>query len=547
MDHNVPFGVTPQVYVYEHPQGADDGVLECQAIVVMKRDHGFMVALPAGALTEAELVEGAEAGMEAPLGPSLQVQVSAAVLTDEGPVPQPGVSLACLLVDFSAQAASRFTPMDPTTDAEILLSFDSASPECVPEPSGLLQQALVWAQRPDLVPERVAYYSAEEELPAPRRPVLRLSRSDAPKGIAAGSMLAAAQPPKPKRTTTATLATQLETITAALPNLTAKLAEVASKQESMEARIAAGPAAALREPLGVLGSTPKAVPPAPFTKVGPPPSGSRMLLAPQAPLAGLALEAEELQQDVDLPGTDPLAKAVLAQSQALTALVSQLAAASSDPVLDLGGQGVSTRGAAQRAKLQEELASGRGLFFSAVLANMARRMSPAATASTDPAVLHSQGVCLSRYWERFGGFGSAKDLALIGHQVAMAMDALQVGKVQQAQDHVALLAVCVEQGCMDGGRLDLGYHLTWLEEPPSGMYQARQGSSLLKSRPFTPLASQRWVTVVLGYLKEMEIIQSKRQDTTRPKGSTLAHDAAGDQDAPPKPKRPPRKPKQQAA
>ena len=88
-----------------------------------------------------------------------------------------------------------------------------------------------------------------------------------------------------------------------------------------------------------------------------------MLLAPQAPLSGLALEAEELQQEGVEQGNDPLlAQAVLAQSQALTALVSQLAAASSDPVLDLGGQGVSTRGAAQRAKLQEELASGRGSF-----------------------------------------------------------------------------------------------------------------------------------------------------------------------------------------
>ena len=128
--------------------------------------------------------------------------------------------------------------------------------------------------------------------------------------------------------------------------------------------------------------------------------------------------------------------------------------------------------------------------------------------------------------------------------MAMIMDALQVGKVEQAQDHVALLAVGLEQGSMDGGRLDLGYHLTWLEEPPSGMYQARQGSSLLKNRPFTPLASQRWVTVVLGYLKEMEVIQNKRQDTTRPRAPVGGAEGAADQEPGQKPKRPPRKPKQ---
>ena len=100
MDHIIPFGVVPQVYLYEHPQAEEDGVLECQAIVVMRRAHGFMAALPSGVFSEPELAEGAEAGMEALVGPSLQVQVSAALLTEEGPIPQPGVSLPCLLVIF---------------------------------------------------------------------------------------------------------------------------------------------------------------------------------------------------------------------------------------------------------------------------------------------------------------------------------------------------------------------------------------------------------------------------------------------------------------
>ena len=181
MDHIIPFGALPQVYLYEHPQAEEDGVLECPAIVVMRRAHGFMAALPSGVFSDPELAEGAEAGMEALVGPSLQIQVSAALLTEEGPIPQPGVSLPCLLVDFSAQAAARFAPLGPGSDPEALLSFDAEAPDTIPEPSGLLQQALVWAQRPDLVPERVAFYSAEEEAPAPRK-VLRLSRQDVPKG-----------------------------------------------------------------------------------------------------------------------------------------------------------------------------------------------------------------------------------------------------------------------------------------------------------------------------------------------------------------------------
>ena len=88
-------------------------------------------------------------------------------------------------------------------------------------------------------------------------------------------------------------------------------------------------------------------------------------------------------------------------------------------------------------------------------------------------LLLSQGICLSRYFERFGGFGQRRDLALIAFQVALAMDAMQAGRLELAQDHLALLAVSLEQASLDGGRMDLAYQLAWLEEPPAGMYANR--------------------------------------------------------------------------
>lgn len=71
-----------------------------------------------------------------------------------------------------------------------------------------------------------------------------------------------------------------------------------------------------------------------------------------------------------------LARAVLAQSQALTAVVGQIAQSSQDPMMDLEAtsSGARTRGALGRAKLQAELASHSGGFFMAVLRAMARRM-----------------------------------------------------------------------------------------------------------------------------------------------------------------------------
>ena len=194
-------------------------------------------------------------------------------------------------------------------------------------------------------------------------------------------------------------------------------------------------------------------------------------------------------------------------------LVAQLAQGG-DPLLDNATSSVSTRRAAQRAKLQEELASGRGVFFRTVLQNMARRMNPAVTPESDPAALLHQDVCLSKYWERFGGFGSQRDLALLAHQLAHALDAMQAGRVELAQDHMALMAVALEQAVMDSGRMDLAFQLTLLEEPPAAMFTARPQSSML-ARAFAPLAAQRWVTVVLGALKELDAIQVKRADLVK--------------------------------
>ena len=44
-----------------------------------------------------------------------------------------------------------------------------------------------------------------------------------------------------------------------------------------------------------------------------------------------------------------------------------------------------------------------------------------------------QGYSLSRYLERFGGWANAKDLLLVGHQVALTFDALLNNRVALAR------------------------------------------------------------------------------------------------------------------
>lgn len=70
----VPLGQSRVRYVLEwKSQAEEDGVMEIMALVVMKRDAGFLLALPAGALPEEDLVV-VEGGV---VGPSTVISASA--------------------------------------------------------------------------------------------------------------------------------------------------------------------------------------------------------------------------------------------------------------------------------------------------------------------------------------------------------------------------------------------------------------------------------------------------------------------------------------
>ena len=288
-------------------------------------------------------------------------------------------------------------------------------------------------------------------------------------------------------------------------------------ENSMNA--AASRPSALAQPLGSsaqLGFSGPSPPLQDFLKQMPPPKST----SSRGPLnAGTVLfrqqETQELAEEKEIsPESGDLSRAILAQSQALTTLVSQLASA--DPMTELAstGLGISSKGASGRAKLQQELAMHRGTFFTSVIQSMARRMSPAQSSDASPQDLAIRGVTPTRYVERFGGFGKARDLGQLMWLVAMVLDHLQNDNFNAAKDATALLAVCLEQAALDGGRLDLGLLLALAEDPPAGVFTNRTLAGYSRGRAFAPLAEQRWVTTALAFVKEMDLIASKRQDVT---------------------------------
>ena len=74
------------------------------------------------------------------------------------------------------------------------------------------------------------------------------------------------------------------------------------------------------------------------------------------------------------------------------------------------------------------------------------------------------------------------------------------------------VSVALDQACMDQGRFDLAQVLCLAEEPPASVFTHRPVSMLSRSRAFSPLADQRWITVALAYLTELDTSTAKRAE-----------------------------------
>ena len=146
-------------------------------------------------------------------------------------------------------------------------------------------------------------------------------------------------------------------------------------------------------------------------------------------------------------------------------------------------------------------------------------MQPAQPSEVDLGTLKQRGVTPTQYLERFGGFGRTRDLGLIAWQVEMCMNHMQEENYLAACDTLSLLFVCLEQAAMDNGNMQVRLLLSLQEDPAQTLFSARSVATMTNPRPFAPTAHQRWVTTALQYLKEMDVISTRRNEVTSAKGS----------------------------
>lgn len=516
-----PSGYQPYVLDLEAIGLGGGPIRQTLAFAVLIRQGGVLLALPDGALPRSVLFSGNVVGSQETFGPSTRVEVACSYLDEETlMISQDGLVgqvMEILLIDATADALPGLSPLTSVEELEQIFLFDGSEPTVVPSPDELVGKAQDWARgAEELPPERVQYYSADDvpETP-PVPPEKRPGRRRAPGAGSGGD--GPAKEPSRKKPTVSQLAESLQEISQTLPGITSKLQELTERTAAIEAMGGrpAERASALRRPLcsSAMTGLPSTSTPAQLVREMPPPS--RSMPTSQQPKVSFAdKDVEEIMNDLP-QDSNVLALAVMEQSKALTALVSQIASGG-DPLHDLSSSatGLSAKGSLGRAKLQNELAAHKGVFFQSVLQAMARRMQPAQACEVELSVLRDRGVTPSQYLERFGGFGKVRDLGHIIWQVALIMNFMQEGNHHAAMDATSLLFVCLEQAAMDGGNLQVGLLLSLTEDPPQSVFTGRSIANAAMPRPFAPTASQRWITIALQFLKEMDVISSRRAEVT---------------------------------
>ena len=526
-------------YILEFDEEAD-GAAFAVCLVVLKRDSGLLLAVPKDFFTEEVLAAAQFSEPQELLGPSVVRTVPASRLANfsgGAPPVTPEMDVEVVLIDTTSEVMEHLSLCDPAHHFwDMVHFFNESINEMFPIQDSLVAAAWDWILSPS-AGDRMQFYSAEEEAvpecpieeeeeeeepvevpsPTPKRRAVPSSTGGGPKKPApkdAG--------PKQKKPTVAALATSLEGLSQSIPALVAEIASLSERTQAVEENLLGGQrSSTLRRPLGIstIGGSAKASPsPIPeLLKMMPPPKTSKARSLAVAPTTEAAAAAEALMEEREetaVGASTDLAKAVLAQSTALTALVGQLAGVGSDAIGDLSSTTwtLTSRGAAGRARLQQELALQKGLFFTSVFQQMARRMNPAMSSNATPQELAQRGVTATRYAERYGGFGRCRDLGQLMWQLCLILDHLQAENWEAAKDGAALMAVCLEQAALDAGQLDVGLLLALVEDPPAALFSNRAVTPLSRGRAFAPLAEQRWITTALSYIKELDAISARRAD-----------------------------------
>ena len=487
--------------------------------LIMRRSGGLLLALPNGFLG-ADVLQGAAAGGgEGLVGPHTVMSVPGVVF-DGDEMHGLGTELDVLVVDMAEPVLGALVPFaNVQVEEDIILGF-SEDLGHLPDPARLLTFTKEWVSMN--AAEQIAFYSAEDA-PAPSGP-------PEPKQKAKAKATEKAKRPA------ALAAEHIASLAKMMPMVVDQLGAIQEEQRRMQEFMYGQSMAVPPRPT----QTPVSMPLQSFAKMmGSPPRTKQMnLMAPPPRMPAHPGEDGEVEEHAgemmgSLPspeGGNVLAQAVLQQSKALTSLVEHLQHGG-DPLLESQGplSSMSSRGAANREKLQKELANRSGSFFLQVMQNAFKRMKPATPLPGSLADIAASDFSMIQYLERCGGYGNAKEAGLIMYALGFVADAAMKQDMEGVQEHLALLLVAIEQSVQDQNRWDLAFQLTLLEDPPQAMFSYKNNAvqSTGRTKAFAPLCPQRWATVALAFGNSLQEIRCSSKKG-RSAWCSVGHDFGSD-------------------
>ena len=496
-------------------------------VPVLSRNGGFLFAVPALLLDDNVLLDAAleEQGL---LGPSNQFTSEMIEEDDDGQPMQVGATTTITVVDVSADVLKDCREYDPVTDGtERILPFDDDHPNALPSVSDVLEDVKLWIE--NTASGRMNFFSAREEPEQPKPP---------PRKAAA------------KKVTTAVLSEQLGLLMSQVKVIAEQQEEMKRQQALSSATPAEGGEPGQRRAGMPSVSATLVSPPVSAVKkavglIGPPPKTKQSAYPPIAPVDPVSqVGLGQTEADENQPGwVNVLAQ----QGAALTALVAHLA--SGDALTDLqagsssSGLSVSTKGVARRERLQADLASRSSQYFLQVQQQLHKRLFPAQLIPKTEEEVQASGVNLTTYLERHGNFKGQREQALLFWILAHSFDAAASGDFHATKEYLALAVASLDQACLDG-HWQVAYLLSLLEEPPHQMFAEKAQSSSSATKPFGSLVPPSWAAIALAYLKEVEMLSSKKSESKRSAAPTAKADP---DNAAPSPRRRPRFPKKAKA
>ena len=525
--------VDPSLLVLEVPAYLADGgeAVECFALPLLLRDGGILLALPTGVilsdlLVPDELVESTEI-----VGPSKVFQASVYEEDDDGNVRRVSANARVLICDFLDSILQFCREYDPVTDSTSpIRGFMPESPLAIPLHQELTEAAAAWARSETT--GRVNFYSAREE------------QVNSPKATVAKKATA-------KRLTNAALSEQLSALAAQVKLLAERQANLTTAPTVSGPATSADPAGGQLPLLSGgykmpavsagFGTGTSAHPGKALALVGPPPK----VRTSAPPIAAI----DEPYDPLD-PGLDPTAVALTQQAAAITTLVQHLVHGGDGLGLETGpNSGLSsssTRGTQKRERLQQDLAARSSQFFMLVQQQIFKKMYPSRIIPKTEEDLASSGVSMLTYLERYGGYRGQREAGLSMWLLPHAMDCAAASDTHGTKEYLALLTMAMEQSVFDAGDWSVAYILSLVEDPPSVMFSDRMQSITASGRPFSPLVPAQLAAINLAYIKELEVLQTRRGElpSKNKKGGNKSTEGEDPAETP-SPKRKPRFPRKQ--